>query len=262
MKIGITGVKGFIGNQLAVRLSELGHDVYPIVGDIRDSETFRAIDYTYDYVYHFAAPSSQVQFKRASQFCIDSTFKGFMNVADACDFNGVRLVYPSTGILSHGQTNEYARCKAICEDYAPTNSIGLRIFATYGPQEAHKGDYASVPYLFAKDIVQGRQPLIFGSGEQVRDFIFIDDTVNSIITLAEQCREKIVDIGSGTSLSFNNMLEMIYEITGKENNAIYIERPDNYVDETHADTTLLNKFYVPKTELKTGLTKIIESISH
>lgn len=262
MKIGITGINGFLGSQLANKLFESGHDVIPVDGDIRNRETFDVIDYSFDYVYHFAAPSSQVQFKRAPRFCIDSTIKGFMNVADACEQNGVRLIYPSTGILSHGQTNEYARCKAICEDYAPDNALGLRIFATYGPQEGHKGDYASVPYLFAKDIVQGRQPVIFGTGEQVRDFIYIDDTVNSIITLAEQCREKIVDIGSGTSISFNDMLAMIYEITGQENNAIYIERPQNYVDETHADTILLNKFYTPKTDVKTGLTKIIESISH
>lgn len=261
MKIGITGVDGFIGRQLAGTLKARGDTVLVITGDIRDPETFKGIDYSFDYVYHFAAPSSQVQFKRKPQYCVETTLKGFMNVADATRKAGVRLVYPSTGILSHGQANEYARCKAICEDYAPEDSIGLRIFATYGPQEAHKGDWASVPYLFAKDLVEGRKPLVFGSGEQVRDFIYIDDTVNAIITLAEQCRDRIVDIGSGTSRSFNEILTLLRQLIPDAPEPVYVDKPTNYVDETHADVTRLHDFYVPKTDIKTGLTNIVELLT-
>jgi nucleoside-diphosphate-sugar epimerase len=261
MKIGITGHLGFIGKQLIQKFELRGDYVNIFSGDIRDPKTFLDINYTYDYFYHFAAPSSQVQFARNPQYCIETTLVGFMNIATACKRNNVKLVYPSTGILSHGKANEYARCKAICEDYAQNmESIGLRIFASYGPYEGHKRDFASVPYLFAKEVVNGRKPVVFGSGEQVRDFIYIDDAINAIVELAENSNKKVVDIGSGVSVSFNEILKIIYEITKKPNNVVYVPKPNEYVDETHANVEEMLTYYRPRISLHTGLNRIIESL--
>lgn len=261
MKIGISGHLGFIGHQLAQKFEARGDYVAIFNGDIRNPQTFDDINFTYDYFYHFAAPSSQVQFIRNPQYCIETTLVGFMNVASKCKKNNVKLVYPSTGILSHGRSNEYARCKAICEDYAQNmDSIGLRIFASYGPYEKHKKDYASVPYLFAKEIVNDRSPVVYGSGNQLRDFIYIDDAINAIIQIAENSDKKVVDIGSGHSVSFNEIIDIIYAITKKKQNITYVPKPNEYVDETHAGIEEMIKYYRPKINLYAGLHTIIESL--
>ncbi len=258
MKIGITGHLGFIGSQLVDKFKTRGDDVVIFDGDIRNIETFENLDFTYDYFYHFASPSSQVQFLQNAEYCIDTTLTGFINVATACKRNNVKLVYPSTGILSHGNSNEYARCKSICEDYAQNmSSIGLRIFASYGPNEDRKQNYASVPYLFAKEIVNDRAPVVFGDGNQLRDFIYIDDAVNAIIKIAENSEKKIVDIGSGVSVSFNEILNTIYTIVEKENNAIYIPKPNQYVDKTYANIDEMSKYHTPQVDLLSGLKNIL-----
>src|SRR5436853_4577313 len=158
--IAITGLgNGFIADALVEMLKKSYHVAYNdeavlvlpgkpalwvkvLHGDIRDPKTFEPLDYKDDYLFHFGAPSSQILFQRKPEFCVDSTINGFINASKACKEHGIKLVYPSTGLLSTGETNAYARCKKICEDLAPKDALGLRIFASYGPQEAHKRDYA------------------------------------------------------------------------------------------------------------------------
>lgn len=280
-KIAITGAGGFIGTALLQRLmadyqivysgskeAVLAGSKYVIVkilnGDIRDPETFYELDYTYDYLFHFAAPSSQVLFQRQPLYSAEVTLTGFINAARACEENGIRLIYPSTGLISSPQRNEYARCKEICEDMVKGNSIdslGLRIFATYGPGEGHKRDYASVPYLFARDMVAGKAPMIYGDGEQVRDFIYIDDVVQAILHLAEECPDKVIDVGSGKQTSFNTI---VAEINGMndlpEIKPVYIKKPSGYIKETLADPTRLHEFYKRKTTLAAGISKLVKDL--
>lgn len=286
-RIAITGARGFLGSALNRRLMGLVNPPLPnkrdenifsenvfdqlvgrvnityLQGDIRDPQTFQVLDHSFDYLFHFAAPSSQVLFKTMPEYCIESTVKGFMNAAEACKRNGIRLIYPSTGILSLGNSNEYARCKQICEDLAlgsGMNALGLRIFATYGPGEGHKSYYASPPYLFARDMVNGRAPVIWGDGSQKRDFIYVDDTVEAILTLAEEATEPIIDVGSGASYSFNEVLMAINEHLDVKVDPVYIPKPSSYVDETLADVSSMEKYYKRRYALSDGIKKVIDSL--
>lgn len=275
-KIAITGADGFIGSALYAELEKAVEDpkgrdgsVHVLDGDIRDRRTFEKLDYSFDYLFHFAAPSSQVQFKRMPSYCIQTTITGFMNAATAAKRHGIRLVYPSTGLLSSDRLNEYALCKKLCEQYAAgknMDSIGLRIFATYGPGEDHKRDYASVPFLFARDSVKGRAPVIYGDGKQTRDFIYIDDVVQAIMVLAEECSDPIVDIGSGTSVSFNEIVRLINKgLYAKRDHdapplAVHIDRPEGYVQETAADPSRLREFYRPKVDFEAGINKLVKHL--
>lgn len=281
-KIAITGVRGFLGSALADRLEQLAKpesdNGFPIpgqykyvkvlTGDIRDPKTFKELDHTYDYLFHFAAPSSQVLFKRKPGYCIESTVKGLMNAADACHKHGIRLIYPSTGLLSQGKINEYALCKLLSEQYVAgkgMDALGVRIFATYGPGEGHKADYASVPYLFARDIVNGHPPVIFGDGSQARDFVFIDDVINSIVRLAEEYHGPVIDIGSGVKVDFNTLVRLINEevFRGNEKDSIepeYVDAPAGYVEETMADPKTLFKYWKPKFGIELGIKRLVESL--
>lgn len=282
-KIAITGADGFIGSALCAALEKAVLDdngtdgsVHKLQGDIRDRRTFDQLDFSFDYLFHFAAPSSQVQFARTPSYCIQTTITGFMNAATAAKRHNIRLVYPSTGLLSsENKPNDYALCKRLCEMYAAgknMDAIGLRIFATYGPGEGHKRDFASVPYLFARDMVAGKQPLIFGDGEQVRDFIYIDDVVQAIMVLAEECSAPIVDIGSGIQTSF---LDIVAEInaalwpdhTAKEMRTadwviqpMFQDSPKGYVMETAADPGQLEKFFKPQVDFATGIKQLVKHL--
>lgn len=281
--IAITGATGFIGSALYDRLVNLVEDpdgpdgyVKVLEGDIRDRRTFDSLDHTFDYLFHFAAPSSQVQFKRTPSYCMQTTITGFMNAATAAKRHGIRLVYPSTGLLSSDQQpNEYALCKRICELYAAgknMDAIGLRIFATYGPGEGHKRDYASVPYLFARDMVAGKAPIVFGDGEQVRDFIYIDDVVNAILILAEECPDPVVDIGSGLQVSFKDIIAHVNAALwpGKTVEEMrtadwviqprFQDSPKGYVRETAADPNRMADFYKPEVDFDTGIKRLVKHL--
>lgn len=260
-KVGVTGADGFIGSWLTHELESQGAIVVPIDGDIRDRRTFDAIDHSFSYLFHFAGPSSQVVFKNNPTQSIQTTIVGMMNAANAAKRHGVRFVYPSTGLLSGGETNEYARCKKVCEDFVigkNMDAIGIRLFAAYGPHEAHKRDYASVPYLFIRDVLSGNRPVVFGDGSQARDFIFIEDAVKAILVLAELCRDDVVDVGSGESTSFNQLLEAISDGTNCEFNPAYVDVPTSYVKRTKADITTMRKFYDGQTPLSRGIKEIVD----
>jgi len=262
-KVALTGADGFLGSALKEQLEFEGAEVVCLAGDIRDRKTFDQLDFTFDYLFHFGAPSSQVQFKRMPTYCMQTTVVGFMNAATAAKRHGIRLVYPSTGLLSMGSANEYARCKQFCEDFAAgkkMDAIGLRIFATYGPGEGHKRDYASVPYLFARDIVDGKSPVVFGDGEQVRDFIFIDDVVTAALVLAEDCPDAVIDVGSGEQTSFNRIIEIINNDQDDTVKPTYVEKPGGYVMETAANPTRLHDFYVPSINLEQGIGQLIDGL--
>lgn len=263
-KVALTGANGFLGKAIKEHLGFEGAEVVVLKGDIRDRRTFDDLDFSFDYLFHFAAPSSQVLFKRMPSYCIQTTLTGFMNAATAAKRHGIRLVYPSTGLLSSNQElNEYAMCKRVCEMYAEgknMDSIGIRIFATYGPGEGHKRDYASVPYLFARDMVAGRSPVIFGDGEQVRDFIFVDDVACAVIQLAETCPDPIIDLGSGEQTSFNKLVELINKELDDTIQPVYIDKPAGYVKETAAKPKRLHDFYVPVINLEQGIGQMIDAI--
>lgn len=255
----VTGATGFIGTYLTAVLRQEGATVNCPDGDVRDKSTFsRYIDHRTDYLFHFAAPSSQILFKRQPYHSAEVTLKGFMNALEVTQQHGVKLVYPSTGLLSSDQVNEYARCKKVCEEMAAgTDALGIRIFATYGPGEGHKKDYASVPYLFARDMVAGRQPVIYGKGDQSRDFIYITDCVSAILEIAERCPNPTIDLGWGASAIFNEIVSVINKILGTDIKPIYLEKPDGYVDDTFSSMDA-HHYYKPKVALIEGLTHTIK----
>lgn len=268
-QVAITGYDGFIGSRLVDRLqNELGAQVIALVGDVRDPGTFLGLNHGIDYLFHFADPSSQVLFKRQPMYAAEVTIKGFINAAKACREHGVRLIYPSTGLLSGGDTNEYARCKQLSEDMhlgENLDALALRIFATYGPGEGHKSNYASVPYLFARDMVDGKSPVVFGDGNQVRDFIYINDVVESILHMADEAPNGVFDVGSGVPTSFNQIIKVINEqlFPGELDRYIeprYMDQPKGYVLETAADPSRAAEYWQPKHSFEDGITELVHSM--
>jgi UDP-glucose 4-epimerase len=263
----VTGSDGFIGQKLAIALEAMGVvKVNKSTTDIRNISLLEEeFSHNIDYVFHFASPSSQMQFKKNVDYCVDTTINGFLNISRLCKKYNAKLIYPSTGLVSQNRYNEYARCKKILEDIhlgMNLDALGLRIFASYGENENHKRDYASPIYLFARDLVYKKRPVIWGDGTQTRDFIHIDDLVRNILILAEDCNERIMEVGSGESHSFNEIIEVANDYLSQSISPVYIGKPAEYYDNTLCNVTKLLDYCPPiNVSFKEGVQRICENVS-
>lgn len=248
--------------------------------DIRDSRFFSELpEDNYDYIFHFAAPSSVVLFNDDRHECIDITTNGFSNVVDWSIENDVRLIYPSTGSLYSGaaaphsedstlnpaEMNSYAKTKRSLElihlaHEDELDAVGLRIFAGYGPNETQKKNFASVVTLFAKDILNGDSPVIFGDGTQERDFIFEEDVAKAALAIGSQASDPIVNVGSGNPISFNNLIKILNDKAGTDVSPEYTEAPEDYLSKTEAETTLMEKYYSPQCNFEEGVSRIVNQL--
>lgn len=214
MKYFLTGQTGFIGSALKKELDK----------------TMEPGDHP-DYYFHFASPSSQRLFDE-DYHCIKETIELFTEACEYCRRHKCKLIFPSSSTV-YANNDSYSRTKSALEDIAEAYGIdylALRIFAGYGPGEGHKRSYASIIYQFAKDMSKGKQPVIYGDGTQTRDFVYIDDIVKTIIENID--RHGILDIGTGRSYSFNDVVWMINSINNTDIKPVYVGKPNKYIDET------------------------------
>ena len=292
-KILITGIYGFLGTHLAERLQfdneiiginqsnqnkdfELP-DIKIIEGDISNKNTLESINTDIDLIFHFGSPTSVVLFKKDPIKYFDNTINGMKNILEFAKINSIKkLIYPSSGSVyannfpPHDEnvipkpSNKYGIAKVECENLAKkhvdeVNSIGLRIFAAYGPGEEKKQNLSSVINLFLDDVSKNNVPVIFGDGKQTRDFIYIEDVITGILNSAELSQQGIINVGSGISTSFNQIIEKISVQTGKEINPQYVKKELSYIDNLQADTKLMKSILkINPTSIDYGIKKFAQ----
>lgn len=244
------------------RLSDIFNQIRIIEGDVSKKGTWDKVPRDIEYIFHFAAPSSITLFKNNPEKCFHETFFGLYNALEFAKNNPSvkKVIYPSTGSLyagnelPHGEyiypkpRNSYAAAKMACEGLASSysdfvKSIGLRIFAGYGPGEEWKKDFGSVLFLFIRDYMNGKAPEIWGDGNQTRDFVYIDDLIKIIMKAVEIDYTGIVNVGTGRATSFAKLLEIIKETLGTEIKPTYIPKEKNYVENLKADISLMKKIF-------------------
>jgi UDP-glucose 4-epimerase len=251
-KICITGRNGFIGSALSERLLKEGAILVPsIVKEL-------------DYLFLFGSPASNILFDENLDWCVSETLNSFLNAIRFCKDNRIKFIYPSSATV-HTKNTSYARCKAALEEIQMAYgipSLGLRIYTAYGPGEKHKDYYASPVYQFAKSMALGNPPVVYGDGKQSRDFIYIDDVIDAVITLSIKCKEPQVDIGTGKSTNFIEMVKTLNKFPGKPFEPIFVPKPKTYIQETPCDPTVMLKYCEPpKWTLEKGIGEIWKSLT-
>jgi UDP-glucose 4-epimerase len=280
MKILVTGGAGFIGSHIANTLSRekntavvavddlslgmpinLFQSVKFVKGSVMDYELTLELSKGCDYIFHSAAKSSSPMFKNDPREGVDVNVLGFMNLMESAKRNKVKkVIFASSSSMYSGLPIPFKESQTItpktfyeasfyCREILARsyylenglNSIGLRYFSVYGPNEKHKGNFANNISQFLWNMTNGDSPIIYGDGTQTRDFTFVDDVVQANI-LALQSEERefgIYNIGTGIETSFSRIVEIINQHLGTDIRATYVDNPiKNYVRKTKADISL------------------------
>jgi UDP-glucose 4-epimerase len=275
--------------------SNLSKEVRFVKGSVLDYDLVLELSKDSDYIFHQAALSSSPMFLDDPRKGVDTNVMGFMNIMESAKRNKVnRVIYASSSSIYNGLPTPYREsvnvaprtfyessfyCReVIAQTYYleyEVESIGLRYFSVYGPNERHKGRFANNISQFIWDMAEKQKsPFIYGDGTQTRDFTFVDDVVRAnILAMGKQnnrsagesndydnvkeYRRKnnsgsgfgIYNIGTGIQTSFNSVVEIINKSLGSDIRPTYTKNPiNNYVQHTLADISLarLELGYEPK----------------
>lgn len=265
-------------------LEAIKNEVEFIQGSVLDDEKVAEAVQGVDTIFHQAARSSSPMHKENPQEGARVNVEGFVNTVEAAKKEEVeKIVYASTSSMygsikpPHKETqditptNLYTASKMSRERYAQTYSYtnqiettGLRYFSVFGPHERAKGKYANVVTQFLWKMMDEEQPVIWGDGEQERDFVYVKDVVKANILAAKKKDEldgEIINIGRNNPVTFNQVVEKLNEALGKNIEPEHIENPrDKYVKEHRADITKAKELmgWNPDYSFEEGLKETVE----
>ncbi|MCX6561975.1 MAG: SDR family oxidoreductase [Candidatus Aminicenantes bacterium] len=215
-----------------------------IEGDVRDLRTCRSAASGMDYVFHEAALAS-VPLSVEDPFLTDDiNVGGTLNMLWAGKEAGIkRLVFasstsvygdnpdlPKDEEMSGVPLSPYALSKWIGEKYCQSFSliygiptVGLRYFNVFGPRQDPQSQYAAAIPIFLSRMLGGGRPVIYGDGEQTRDFVFVRDVVEANLLAAETegVSGQVFNIASAESLSVNALVRTINDVLGTSIEAVY-----------------------------------------
>ncbi len=262
-------------------------EVYPffelIEGDICNLSTCKKAMEGIEYVFHQAAiPSVQrsVEDPRGSN---EANIVGTLNILVAAKDAGVKRVIYAASSSAYGDTptlpkkeemtpnplSPYALQKLVGEEYCKLffqlyglETISLRYFNIFGPKQDPNSIYSAVIPRFIDALLSRRPPVIYGDGEQSRDFTYIDNVVhaNLLAMNVGKTQGEVVNIACGRRVSLNQLLRILQDITGSHLPPIYEEPRRGDVRHSLADLgrakEILN--YSPRVGIEEGLRRTVE----
>lgn len=213
-------------------------------GDIRDRAVVARAMAGVETVYHQAALASVPQSVADPGEYYDVNVTGTLNLMLAARDAGVKrfvfasssAVYGDSPAMPKVETmipepiSPYASSKlageALCQVFTKSYglaAVALRYFNVFGPRQDPNSAYAAVIPRFLAALAAGEQPVIFGDGEQSRDFIFVEDVVNAnlLAASAPAAPGRVVNIASGSAITLNAMLDVIAGTLGVATRARY-----------------------------------------
>jgi nucleoside-diphosphate-sugar epimerase len=247
-------------------------------GDLADMAFAARATEGMDYVLHQAAipsvPRSVNDPIASNRANIDATLNVLVAARDA----GVkRLVFagssseygdtptlPKTEDMPSSPLSPYALQKVMGTEYCRMftrlygfETVVIRYFNVFGPRQDPGSPYSGVISLFATALIEGRQPTIFGDGEQTRDFTYVANVVDGVLRACEapKAAGEAINVACGTRISLNELLRVMNTVVGTDLKAIYQESRAGDVKDSQADITKARTLlgYTPLVGLEEGL---------
>jgi len=301
MRFLITGAAGFLGAPLANRLvgdgqsvvglddlstgdpDQLSPEVHLVRGDINDRPKLWSLLQDVDCVYHLAArvivPESVLYPREYNTVNVGGT----VTLMEAMRDVGVRrVVFISSGTIYGNQKTQplkesnrpnprspYAVSKLSAEFYIRTigalwgiETVCLRVFNAYGPNQRLPLTNAPViPYCLRQALDNGTI-VIHGGGEQTRDYVFVEDVVDAMVSAfaAPDINRLIINVGSGQDTSVNDLVKKVIEITETSPEIVMNKTHDAGPSKMRADLSVAKKKlgYIPKVDLEEGLNRTLD----
>jgi len=255
-----------------------------VEGDMRNAETVKDVMRGISHVVHLAAQVSVVASLEDPEFSAQQNIIGYLNVLDAAKNAGVkRMVYASSAAI-YGeppslpldeemdvkQLSPYGLEKQVNEEYADLyyrlhgfSALGMRFFNVYGPRQDPKSPYAGVIALFM-DRIKDNLPLTMnGDGEHTRDFIYVRDVARTNVEALGVDVQGACNVATGEKTSLNDLVNVLSDITGNKAEVTYGPEREGDIVHSLANPAKMNKQIgvVAEMDLKSGLTKLLESVS-
>ena len=257
-----------------------------VKGDIRDFNLVRETMKDVDAVFHEAAIASVTLSVKDPILVNEVNVTGTLNLLKASSDLGVKRFIFASSAAVYGDTlspqkredmtpnprSPYGISKLAAESYVRIfyklyglETVSLRYFNVYGPRQRFdlQCAYGGVITIFTNRLLRGMPPIVFGDGEQTRDFVYVEDVVEANM-LALNCKNAVgeaFNIGTGLSVSVNQVAETLKEIMNKKE-LKNIHAPPRPADGRHgyADISKAQRImgFHPKVSLKDGLTQLVE----
>jgi UDP-glucose 4-epimerase len=253
------------------------------VVDIRDYDAVASIVRGADVLYHLAAipsvPRSITEPVPSHEVNIDGTFQVFRAAADG----GVKRVvygasssaYGDSEVLPKVETmiprpkSPYALQKLAGEYYATVfhscfdlETVSLRFFNVYGPRQDPSSPYSGVLSIFMTALLEHRSPMIYGDGEQSRDFTYVEDVATLMLKAAKasDVAGKVYNAGNGNRYTLNEVWQTLQQIEGVQIRPTYGPPRAGDVRHSQADTTaaVRDLGHSPSFSLEEGLRRTLE----
>ncbi|HOT05997.1 MAG: UDP-galactose-4-epimerase [Methanosaeta sp. PtaB.Bin039] len=301
MRAVVTGGAGFIGSHLSLSLAK-EHEVIVIddlsagrmenlsgasvklhIGSVLDPDLLSRAFAGADMVFHLAAVASVTQSIADPVGTSWVNAMGTLNVLEAARAAGAKRVIFSSSTAVYGNgidqlksedmqpepMSPYAVSKLAGEGYVLAynrlygmENSALRYFNVYGPGQDPSSEYAAVVPKFITAALRNRTPVIYGDGEQTRDFVYVEDVVAANLLAARWKAPGLYNVASGISTSINELLRIVENVTGRALSPL--RQPARPGDVRHSAANIskiLRMGWEPEVSLERGLQKTAEQLA-
>ena len=264
----------------------IADEIEIIKGDFLNASDVALAMKDVDYLFHYISTTNPASSFDNPVYDIETNVISSIRMMEIALKQGVKkIVFPSSGGTMYGDAqkipisenepanplNPYAISKLTIEKYLQyffaqygMDYLIVRYSNPYGDRQNPLGNQGVIP-IFLNKIRHNEAPIIFGDGNSVRDYIFIEDAVDATISLLEKAsHEKLFNIGSGSGTSLNQLLTIMNEVTGKQVSPKY--RPDSgrYIKKVILDISKIQQYtgWEPKTDISEGIARTWEWLNH
>ncbi len=283
-----TGAKVTIIDNLSTgsreNLSEIDGDFDFIEADLNDDTAIRKALEGVEVVFHQAAlpsvPRSVENPVETHQACVNATFNLLVKARDAgvrrfiyaasSSAYGDQQILPKVETMRPEPLSPYAAAKLAGEYYCRVfyevyglETYSLRYFNVFGPRQNPSSAYSGVISRFIDALMKGDTPVIYGDGEQTRDFTFIANVVQANLNAAEAAAGmgEVMNVANGERVSLNELLAVLKDVTGNtEAEARHLEGRKGDVKHSQADNSRAVEClaYKKLVDLEEGLRRTID----
>jgi UDP-glucose 4-epimerase len=254
-----------------------------VEADLADLEVARRAVAGIDYVLHQAAIPSVPRSVKDPVTSNRANVDASLNVLVAARDAGVRRLVYAGSSSAYGDTptlpkredmptaplSPYALQKLVAEQYCQMftrlygfETVTIRYFNVFGPRQDPGSPYSGVISLFSAALLANRQPIIYGDGEQTRDFTYVANVVDGVLRACEapNASGEVINVATGGRISLNELLRTMNHIVGTALQPIYKEPRAGDVRDSQADISKAKALlgYTPKVGLEEGLRETLD----